>query len=133
MRDRYEEIKGKGVRLVVIGNGQPWQAKAFREDEHIPFELWVDPEMKAYGGAGLRRGLTKTLSMRSFGHAWRAMRGGFRQTAVQGDPWQLGGAFVITPAGETVYEQVSREAGDHASIPDLMEVLDHLVGGHPAG
>ena len=126
MRDAYSEIKKRDVRLVVIGNGQPWQAKAFREDEDIPFELWVDPEMKAYRAAGLRRGLFHTLSLRSFGHAWRAMRSGFRQTRVQGDPWQLGGAFIITPAGETVYEQVSREAGDHASIPDMMGVLDRL-------
>jgi len=126
LRDVYDEIKSRGVRLVVIGNGQPWQAKAFREDERIPFELWVDPEMKAYRAAGLRRGLTKAVSRRSLGHAWRAMRGGFRQTKVQGDPWQLGGVFVITPEGETVYGQVSREAGDHASIPEVMEVLDRL-------
>jgi hypothetical protein len=126
LRDAYEEIRGRGARLVVIGNGQPWQAKAFREDEHIPFELWVDPEMKAYRAAGLRRGLTKTVSRRSLGHLWRAMRGGFRQTKIQGDPWQLGGAFVITPQGKTVYQQISREAGDHASVPELLAVLDGL-------
>ena len=126
MRDAYEEIKSKGVRLVVIGNGQPWHAKAFREDEGIPFELWVDPEMKAYRAAGLRRGLAKAVSRRSLGHVWRAIRSGFRQTKIQGDPWQLGGAFVITPDGKTLYEQVSREAGDHVPIPELMEVLDRI-------
>jgi len=126
LRDAYDEIERTGVRLVVIGNGQAWHAKAFREDEAIPFELWVDPEMKAYRAAGLRRGLSKTLSLRSLGHVWRAMRSGFRQTKVQGDPWQLGGAFVITPEGKTVYQQVSREAGDHASMPELLRVLKRL-------
>lgn len=126
MRDAYDEIKRRGVRLVVIGNGQPFQAKAFREDEEIPFELWVDPEMNAYQAAGLRRGIAKVLSLKTLAHGWRAMRRGFRQTKVQGDPWQIGGAFVITPEGKTVYEQVSREAGDHASIPELLEVLDGL-------
>ena len=126
MRGAYEEIKNKGARLVVIGNGQPRHARAFREDEGIPFDLWVDPEMRAYRAAGLRRGLTNAVSRRSLGHVWRALRRGFRQTKVQGDPWQLGGAFVITPDGNTVYEQVSREAGDHASIPDLLEVLGRL-------
>jgi peroxiredoxin len=123
LRDAYDEIRATGARLVVIGNGQPWQAKAFRQDEQIPFELWVDPDMRAYRAAGLRRGWTKALSHRSLAHAVRALRGGYRQTKVEGDPWQLGGAFVITPAGAMVYEQVSREAGDHAAVPDLLAAL----------
>ncbi len=40
--------------------------------------------------------------------------------------WQLGGVFVVTPDGKTVYDQMSREAGDHASMPELLEVLDRL-------
>jgi len=120
LRDAYDDFQRTGVRLVVIGNGQPWQAKAFREDERIPFELWVDPEMKAYRAAGLRRGWTKTLSHRSVGHAFRALRRGHRQTKVQGDPWQLGGAFLITPKGDVTYRQVSREAGDHPPLAELM-------------
>ena len=123
MRDAYEEIQRKGARLIVIGSGQPEHARAFREDERIPFELWVDPEMKAYRAAGLRRGLLKSASWRSPGHVWRALRGGFRQTNVQGDPWQLGGVFVITPDGATVYEQISREAGDHAPLSDVMRAI----------
>lgn len=123
MRDVYEEIQRNGARLVVIGSGQPEHARAFREDEGIPFELWVDPEMKAYRAAGLRRGLLNSVSWRSPGHVWRALRGGFRQTAVRGDPWQLGGVFVIMPDGATVYEQISREAGDHAPLSDVIEAI----------
>jgi hypothetical protein len=67
------------------------------------------------------------LSLKTFGHAWRALRSGFRQTEVQGDPWQLGGAFVITPEGKTVYEHVSREAGDHPDNADLLRALDEYV------
>ena len=120
MRNAYDEIVAKQLRLVVVGNGQPAHAAAFREDERIPFELWVDPEMEAYRAAGLRRGATKSLSLKTLGHAWRAMRGGFRQAEVQGDPWQLGGAFVINTQGEVLYQQISREAGDHVSISELL-------------
>jgi peroxiredoxin len=118
------------VRLVVIGNGEPWHARAFREDEGIPFELWVDPEMKAYRAAGLERGVTKVFSLRSLGHLARAIRGGFRQSKVQGDPWQLGGTFIITPDSRIVYQHVSREAGDHVGMKELLEVLDRLVVRH---
>ena len=123
MRDAHDEIQRQGIRLVVIGNGQPQHAQAFREDERIPFELWVDPDMGAYRAAGLRRGLLKAVSWRSPGHVWRAMRKGFRQAGIRGDPWQLGGAFVITPKGKTVFAHVSREAGDHAALPKLMAAL----------
>jgi len=122
-----DEIERRSVTLVVIGNGQPEHARAFRKDEGIPFALWVDPEMEAYRAAGLRRGVTKTLSARSVGHAVRALRGGHRQQKVQGDPWQLGGTFVITPEGESIYEQVSREAGDHAPLEEVLQVLDRLA------
>ena len=127
MRDRYDDIEGAGAKLVVIGNGQPFMAKAFRQDERIPFDLWVDPEMTAYRAAGLRRGITKTVSRHTLGHAWRALRKGHRQTKVQGDPWQLGGAFVISTEGVTVYEQISREAGDHAPLSDLLEAIKHAI------
>ena len=120
MRDAYSEFQRRGVRLVTVGNGQPFQAKGFKEEQGIPFDLWVDPDMEAYHAAGLRRGLASTLSPRTMGNAWRAMRGGHKQTRVQGDPWQQGGAFLITPAGEVLYEQISREAGDHAPIEDIL-------------
>ncbi len=126
MRDVYEAITARGVRLVVIGNGAPYQARTFREDEGITFDLWVDPDMKAYAAAGLHRSVGKTLSPRSLGHAWRAWRAGARQSNVQGDPWQLGGAFLITPKGKTLYTHVSSEAGDHPSPAELMAALDRL-------
>ncbi len=132
LRDTYSEFEERGIHLVVIGNGHPEHAKAFREDEQIPFTLWVDPELRAYRTAGLRRGMLKTVGPRSIAHAWRAMRRGFRQTTVQGDPWQLGGAFVITQAGEVVYRQVSGEAGDHAPLDEVLAAIDRSAGAMPA-
>lgn len=110
--------------MVVVGNGRPEHARMFAEDEGIDFTLWVDPEMKAYRAAGLRRGVGAVLSLRMVKHSVRALRGGFRQTKTQGDPWQNGGVFVITSAGATVFEQISREAGDHAEISEIVAALD---------
>jgi NAD(P)-dependent dehydrogenase (short-subunit alcohol dehydrogenase family) len=54
----------------------------------------------------------------------RAWRSGFRQSGVQGDPWQLGGVFVIRPEAELVYRYVSREAGDHAPAEEILAALE---------
>jgi hypothetical protein len=50
----------------------------------------------------------------------RALRGGFRQGAIRGDPYQLGGVLVVRRSGELVFRHVAEDAGDH---PDLGEVV----------
>ena len=69
MRDAKDELESRGAKVVVVGNGQPHHAKMFAEDEGVPFTLWVDPEMKAYAAAGLRRGVRAVFNRRIVGHA----------------------------------------------------------------
>ena len=127
MRDVIPAIEKRGARLVVVGNGLPAQARDLKEDLHFPATLWVDTEMKAYRAAGLRRSPARTLSWRTLGHLVRAWRGGHRQAGVQGDPWQLGGTFVIGPPEKVHYEHISREAGDHTPVKDLLAALDRAA------
>ena len=124
LRDANSHLVERGVEVVVVGNGKPHHAKMFAEDESVPFTLWVDPEMNAYRAAGLQRGVTKVFTRKGLGHSMRAFKGGFRQKKTQGDPWQNGGVFVITPQGESLMEQVSQEAGDHAQISDILQAID---------
>jgi NAD(P)-dependent dehydrogenase (short-subunit alcohol dehydrogenase family) len=123
LRDASEAIRARGAELVIVGNGTPYFAKAFREDFGLEGPLLVDPELRAYRAAGLRRGRIEILSPRVPLNALRALRSGARQRAVEGDPWQLGGVFVIRPGGELAYRYVSREAGDHAPVPDVIAAL----------
>lgn len=123
MRDRVEDIRAAGAELVIVGNGAASFAKAFREDFGLDGPVLVDPELRAYRAAGLRRGRVELLSLRLPGNALRALRSGARQSGVQGDPWQLGGVFVIRPGGELVYRHVSSEAGDHPPLEDVLSAL----------
>jgi NAD(P)-dependent dehydrogenase (short-subunit alcohol dehydrogenase family) len=110
-----------------VGNGAANFAAAFREDFELDCPLLVDPELRAYRAAGLRRGRVELLSPRLPQYALRAIRSGSRQTSVQGDPWQLGGVFVIRPGGDLTYRYVSREAGDHPPIEEVLAALDDAV------
>ena len=83
----------------------------------------MDPELVAYRAAGLRRGRVEALSPRMPLNALRALRSGHRQGKIQGDPWQLGGVFVIRPPGEVTFEHVSQVAGDHPEIDDVLDGL----------
>ena len=123
MRDHLGEIRAAGAELVIIGNGSEHFARAFRGEFELDCPLLVDPELRAYQAAGLRRGRLEMLSPRVALNAVRSMRAGARQTGVFGDPWQLGGSFVIHPGGDVRYQHVSREAGDHPELPGLLAGL----------
>jgi NAD(P)-dependent dehydrogenase (short-subunit alcohol dehydrogenase family) len=125
LRDRFPEIEARGAALAIVGNGNAGFAAAFREDLELPdaVTLLVDPELAAYRAAGLRRGRVEALSPRVALNGLRAFRRGFRQTGIEGDPWQLGGAFVLRPDGSVSFRQASREAGDHADVDALLAAL----------
>ena len=125
MRGVIQDIRSLGAELVVVGSGKPFHAAAFRDDQEIDFPLLVDPDLVAYEAAGLRRGVAATLNWKMARNAFRAFRSGFRQTSVQGDPWQLGGTFVLLPGGDCAFAHVSSEAGDH---PEVNAVLSALRG-----
>jgi NAD(P)-dependent dehydrogenase (short-subunit alcohol dehydrogenase family) len=124
LRDRIEDIRERGAELVIVGNGAANFAAAFQEDFALDCPVLVDPELRAYRAAGLRRGRVELLSPRVPLNALRALRSGSRQTGVQGDPWQLGGVFVIRPGGELGYRYLSREAGDHPPVEDILSALE---------
>jgi dehydrogenase/reductase SDR family member 12 len=124
LRDALPEIHRRGAELVVVGNGAPHFAAAFREDFALEGPLLVDPELRAYRAAGLRRGRVEVLSPRLPRNALRALRTGARQVGVQGDPWQLGGVFVLRPDGALTFRHASREAGDHPPIAAVLAALE---------
>ena len=63
MRDRLSEIRTSGASLVLIGNGTPEFARAFREDLSLDEDivLLVDPALRSYRAAGMRRGFGDVL------------------------------------------------------------------------
>ncbi len=123
MRGIHPEIRRRGAELVVVGNGSPEQAAAFRAEAAVDFPLYVDPELEAFAAAGLRRGLGTVLRPSVFRRAFHAWRAGFRQRGVAGDPWQQGGLFVIRPGGIVIFAHVSRAAGDHADPHAVLTVI----------
>jgi len=124
LREKIDEIRSRGAELVIIGNGDSSFAAAFREDFQLDCPLLVDPELRAYRAAGLRRGRVEVLSPRLPLNALRALRSCSRPTGVQGDPWQLGGVFVIQSGGDLAYRYLSREAGDHPPVDEILSALE---------
>lgn len=99
-------------------------AADFRAERCPQATVLVDPKREVYQAFELARGVSSALSPRSVLGAARALAGGHSQGALAGDPWQLGGAFVIDTAGELVFAQRSARSGDHADPAALIEALE---------
>lgn len=114
MRDDLHRWQADGLSVALVGSGTQAFAEAFIEDFELEVPVLVDPDLVAFRAAGLRRGLQAIASPRLFSEARRAFRGGARQQSVQGDAWQLGGAFVFDVGGTPLFVHRAESAGDHA-------------------
>ncbi len=135
MRDDIQRWQADGIRVALVGNGTRAFAQAFREDFELDCPVLIDPELVAYRAAGLRRGAEALLSRRLIGDALRARRAGAKQSGVQGDAWQLGGAFVFQQGGELLLAHRAESAGDHVdarSIDEALAANEPLDEGAPA-
>lgn len=120
LRELAPQFAAKGVQLAVVGNGSVADAAEFASELGLTFPLYTDPRLGTYRAAGLKRSLGSIFNFGVVKNAWRARRGGHRQGRVRGDAWQQGGAFLIAPGNEIVFEQRSETGGDHADPRDLL-------------
>lgn len=120
MRTREAELVAAGAHLVFVGTGLPAMAADFAKQHAGPHPVLSDPQRKAFAAAGMKRSLWATLHWRLPFHAWRALRAGFRQTKVQGDPWQQGGVLVVDHAGALRLEKVDGAAGEALDLDAIV-------------
>ncbi len=123
MRPFIAELRKLGAELCVVGNGAPHFARGLRDEFQLDVPIYCDQKLEAYAAAGLKRGLSTVLKLGALTSSIKAFRRGARQTSLQGDPWQQGGAFVILPGGRVVYSQVSQALGDHADPNQFLSAL----------
>jgi peroxiredoxin len=121
---RKAEFERRAARVVLVGPGAPDKAARFALRHGCGFSVFTDPTLGVQQRAGLRRGLGSMLRLRAIVNFVRALRAGFRQTAVEGDAWQQGGALVFDRDGGLRHAQVDRVAGDPLDLDRLFAALD---------
>ena len=124
-REQFEEA---GVGLVLIGQASPRQATAFRRKMEIDLPVLADEERGTYKAAGLKRAnVSQLLGPRSvLSGVKHGARSGVVQGRIIGDAAQLGGAVIVAPGGDVVYEQVQRNAGDTVEADALLEAAKRV-------
>jgi hypothetical protein len=117
------EIVSLGADLVFVGNGTPSQARDFQQQFAPEDTVLTDPDLRTYGIIGARGGVLNTVGPRAWRAGLRALRRGARQTRVKGHPFQQGGVLVIGPGDRVLYTYISKAAGDHAPVTDVLATL----------
>ena len=110
--------------MVALGTGDARYARAFIEEEHIPFPVLLDEEGDAARAASVRRGgVMQLVGPQTIGGALKATAAGHRQHRTGRRGTQLGATFVIGPGDVVRYEHVDRDVSDHAPIEDVLAAI----------
>jgi peroxiredoxin len=125
LRDHYGEITGRGAELVAIGTGNVSYARAFVEEEHLPFPVLVDDDGTAARAAAIQKmnffKLVTNPNSRKAMH--RARAGGHRIHKAGRRVTQLGATFVVGPGDEVRYAHVDADSSDHAPVDDVIAAV----------
>jgi peroxiredoxin len=124
LRGSYQEIRDKGAELVAIGTGDARYARAFIDDEDIPFPVLLDDEGDAAEAAAVKRGgMFDLAGPKTVVGALKATAAGHRQHKTGRRPRQLGATFVVGPGDVVRYEHIDGDVSDHAPIEDVLAAL----------
>ena len=107
-----------------MGTGDVRYAKAFVDDEQVPFPVVVDDEGEAADTASVTKGsLLQMMGPKALAGSLRAFRGGHRQKKTGARPTQLGATFVIGPNNSVRYEHRDKDVSDHAPVQEVLAAL----------
>jgi alkyl-hydroperoxide reductase/thiol specific antioxidant family protein len=128
-----KKLAATGGDVVLVGMGTPAHARNFKEETGVEFPILLSRDKAAYRAMDLKRGSTREVfaprqltssALRVLGvGAGRAKGGNLALRPAQQDWHQFGGAFVVAPGGELVFEQRAGDPSDTASVEDLERAL----------
>ena len=123
------DFKATDANLVLIGQGSPRQAAAFRRRQGIQLPVLTDEELASYRAAGAKVAGVRDLfnPMVVAKGAMTGVREKAIQTRTQGDAAQLGGALVIAPDGRITWAHMSTDAGDNASPEEILAAVKEAL------
>jgi peroxiredoxin len=125
LRDRYDELTGRGGELVAIGTGNVSYARAFVEEEHLTFPVLVDERAEAARAAAVpKMNFFKLVTNPNSRKAMaRAREAGHRIHKAGRRVTQLGATFVVGPGDVVRYEHVDADSSDHAPVDEIIAAL----------
>jgi len=110
--------------VVAVGTGDARYARAFVEDERIPFPVLVDDDARAANAAAVpSASFVGLLHPRTWAASAATWRRGYRVSKPGARVTQLGATFVLGPGPRVRYAHVDRDTTDHAPVDAVLAAL----------
>jgi hypothetical protein len=119
------DFEAAGLDLALIGQLTPRHSAHFRRRQQIELPVLADEDRRSYKAAGAKVGsLGDLLGPKVVAKgALTSLRTRQVQGKTLGHPAQLGGAMVITPPGEIVFQRMAKDAGDNVTPEEILAAL----------
>ena len=125
MQTIQSDLESRGVLVCAIGNGTALMAQDFVEQFNISFPVYTDPKKQTYAFMKFKRSFG--IGFSSVVKGTKAFQKGYRQGAVQGDPWQQGGEALFSMNGTVLWSHSAKVAGTHATKEQILAAIDSAI------
>jgi len=126
VRDRLADIRSLGAAVLVVVQAAPPVLAVFLRESPWPFDIVADPTLAAYQAFGLGKTTwADILRPASVLRYLRLILQGQRPLRPKEgeDVLQLGGDFILDPAGRLAYAHKSAEPTDRPPVDALLAAL----------
>lgn len=112
----YSQMEKKKVRIVFLGNGQPYMIKTFKESLNLPkVEIYTDPSLEVFDACSMNRSFSNLVNFKSLMAMRNLYKKGYRQGVMDKDTGthrQMGGVVAFRKPGKVLYHFTSSFLGD---------------------
>ena len=110
--------------MVAIGTGDVRYARAFVDQEEIPFTVLVDDDATAANAASvITLSFRRLLGPGTWRQTRQTWRNGYRIHKSGKRVNQLGATFVIGPGSKLCYSHIDEDSTDHAPLDAVLAAL----------
>lgn len=113
---KKKDFEKKNIRVIFIGNGQPYLIKAFKDEVNAKdAEIYTDPSLESFSACGLQKGIRYLVNLKSLKKARDLQRQGFKNEILNldtGSHTQMGGVVALKRPGEVLYHFIADYLGD---------------------
>lgn len=128
LRAGFSALQEAGVAVICVAQGEPKTGKALTLLLDMPFPLLLcGDDMSVYRAYGLVPGTSAQLfGLKSITRGFLALAHGYRQGKLEGDGYQLGGAFLVDRTGTIRWAHPCENASDIVTPHDLLSSFSAL-------
>jgi hypothetical protein len=128
LRRYYADLRAAGGEVLLVCFDTPERATQYAREQDLPFPLLVDAERRVYRAYGLEQGSPwRFLLPKVVLGTLRLMEGGRQLQRPHEDPLQLGGDFVVDPAGLLALAHACQDPTDRPAPAALAAIVGRVA------